>query len=119
MASAGGVDVPLQATMVDLGFAYKFVKNGRKLTPYVGAGGTYYLLDTKNSRQGRLQDEYGWYGLLGLDLPIGPRWVIYAEGMWRDAKAALKGDDLGFGSTVDQSINLNGPQVNLGIAFSW
>ena len=114
-----GSDFNLQMTTLDLGFTYNFLKDEWRLTPYVGGGGTYYLMDSTPDSQGRVEDEYGWYAVVGLDFPISKRWIIYVEGMWRDAKASIKGNDLGFEPTVDQSVNLNGPQVNLGIGFSW
>ena len=112
-------DFKFQASTWDLGFVYNFFKDGRKLTPYVGGGGTYYMLDSTPDSEGRLEDEYGWYGLVGLDLPIGKRFSVYLEGMWRDAKMTIKGDDFGLQGPVDIGVNLNGPQVNLGIAFTW
>lgn len=112
-------DFEFQATLLDLGFTYNFTKQGRKLTPYVGGGGTYYLLDSTPDSNARVGDEYGWYGVVGLDFPIAKRWDVYLEGMWRDAKMAIKGDDLGFGGPVDLGVSLNGPQVNLGISLAW
>jgi len=108
-----------QATTWDLGFVYNFFGDGRKLTPYVGGGGTYYMLDSSPDARARVNDEYGWYGIAGLDFPIGKRFAVYVEGMWRDAKMSIKGDDLGLGGPVDVGVNLNGPQVNLGLAFTW
>ena len=112
-------DFEFQATLLDLGFTYNFTKDGRKLTPYVGGGGTYYLLDSTPDSNGRVGDEYGWYGIAGLSLPIAKRWDLYVEGMWRDAKMTIKGDDLGLGGPVDLGVDLNGPQVNVGLAFAW
>lgn len=115
------LDAPFefQSTMLDLGFTYNFTKDGRRFTPYVGGGGTYYLLDSTPDSDGRVGDEYGWYGIAGLTLPIAKRWNVYVEGMWRDAKMTIKGDDLGLGGPVDVGVDLNGPQVNLGLAFTW
>ena len=108
-----------QATLLDLGFAYTFTKEGRRFTPYVGGGGTYYLLDSTPDSNGRVGDEYGWYGIAGLTLPIAKRWDVYVEGMWRDAKMTIKGDDLGIGGPVDVGVDLNGPQLNLGLSLRW
>lgn len=114
-----GESFDFQATTWDLGFVYNFFKDGRKLTPYVGGGGTYYMLDSTPDSRGRVGDEYGWYGVAGLDFPIGKQWAVYVEGMWRDAKMTIKGDDFGLDGPVDVGVNLNGPQVNLGLAFTW
>ena len=112
-------DFEFQATILDLGFKYNFTKDGRRLTPYLGAGGSYYLLDSTPDSKGRVGDEYGWHGIAGLSFPIAPRWNVYLEGMWRDAKMTIKGDDLGLGGPVDVGVDLNGPQINLGIALTW
>lgn len=114
-----GSDFNFQMTTLDLGFTYNFFRDDWKLTPYVGGGGTYFLLDSTPDSKGRIEDEYGWYGVVGLDLPIGKRWIVYVEGMWRDAKMTIKGNDLGFDPVVDLGVDLNGPQVNLGIGWHW
>ncbi len=118
---APGVEVPYSAVPLDFGFAYNFVKDTRKVTPYIGGGGTYYLLDADNDEVGRIDDEWGWYGVVGIDLPIGANWKLFIEAMYRDAEATLKGNDLGFGNptVVDAFFDLKGPAVNGGIAFTW
>lgn len=118
---APGVEIAYSAVPVDFGFAYNFVKDTRKVTPYIGGGGTYFLLDTDNNIQGRIEDEWGWYGIVGVDLPIGANWKVFLEGLYRDAEATLKGDNLGFGdpSEVDAFFDLRGPAVNFGVAFTW
>jgi hypothetical protein len=108
-----------QSTLVDLGFTYNFRKDGRAFTPFVGGGGTYYLLDSTPDSNGRINDEYGWYGLAGLDFMFAERWGAYVEGMWRDAKMTIRGDGFDFAGPVDVGVDLNGPQVNLGIKFAW
>jgi hypothetical protein len=108
-----------QSTLVDFGFSYNFRKDGRAFTPFVGGGGTYYLLDSTPDSNGRVNDEYGWYGLAGLDFMFAERWGAYVEGMWRDAKMTIRGDGFGIGGPVDVGVDLNGPQVNLGIKFAW
>ena len=118
---APGVELPYSAVPLDFGFAYNFVKDERKFTPYVGGGGTYYLLDTDNDSEGRIEDEWGWYGIAGLDFPIADKWKFFVEAMYRDVEATLKGDNLGFGdpSEVEAFFDLKGPVVNVGIAFYW
>lgn len=114
-----GQRVPFRAAIIDLGVAYNFVAGGGKITPYVGGGASFYVLDVDQDRQGRLDDEAGWYGLLGVEAPVSNNWVLYVEGMWREAEAQLKGNDLGFGSPVNQGFDMRGPTVNLGVAFRW
>ena len=109
-----------QSTLIDLGFSYNFRKDGRAFTPFVGGGGTYYLLDSTPDSHGRINDEYGWYGIAGLDFIFAERWGVYLEGMWRDAKMTIRGDGFGVGTgPTDLGVDLNGPQVNLGIKFAW
>jgi len=117
---APGFEVPYTAVPLDFGFAYNFVSN-KKVTPYIGGGGTYFLLDANNDEIGRIEDEWGWYAVAGLDLPIASNWKLFIEAMYRDAEATVKGDDLGFGnpSVTDAFFDLKGPAVNGGIAFTW
>lgn len=118
---APGVEIPYSAVPLDFGFAYNFISDQRKFSPYVGAGGTYFLLDADNDEQGRIEDEWGWYGVVGIDLPVGANWKVFIEGMYRDSEATLKGNDLGFDdpSVVEAFFDLKGPAVNGGIAFTW
>ena len=58
--------------------------------------------------------------IAGLDFPFADRWGVYLEGMWRDAKMTIRGDGFGVGTgPTDLGVDLNGPQVNLGIKFGW
>ena len=109
--------VTFSAAPLDFGFSYNFVKN--KFTPYLGIGGTFYYFDTDKDQYGRLDDEWGWYGLAGIDFPIGPNWKIYGEVMYRSVDARLKGDDLGFQPTVDEGFSFKGPAAQVGIAWAW
>ena len=112
-------DFEYQATTFDLGFTYNFRKQDRALTPFVGGGGSYFLLDSTPDSDGRINDEYGWYGIAGLDFPFADRWGVYLEGMWRDAKMTIRDDGLEPFGPTDVGVSLNGPQVNLGIKFFW
>lgn len=118
---APGVEIPYSAVPLDFGFAYNFISDQRKITPYVGGGGTYFLLDADDDGQGRIEDEWGWYGVVGLDVPVGANWKVFIEGMYRDSEATLKGNDLGLidPSEVEAFFDLKGPAVNGGIAFTW
>ena len=118
---APGVEIPYSAVPLDFGFAYNFIKDDRKVTPYIGGGGTYFLLDADNDEQGRIEDEWGWYGIVGIDFPIGGNWKIFLEGLYRDSEATLKGNDLNFASPseVEAFFDLKGPAANLGVAFTW
>ena len=112
-------DFEYQTTTFDLGFTYNFRKQERALTPFVGGGGTYFLLDSTPDSQGRINDEYGWYGIAGLDFPFASRWGAYLEGMWRDAKMTIRDDGLEPFGPTDVGVSISGPQVNIGIKFFW
>ena len=90
-----------------------------KVTPYLGFGGTYFLLDSKHESQRRIEDAWGYYGLAGIDLGLGSSsWGLFLEVMYRNGTASLKGDDLQF-SPVEIRFDLTGAVANLGLKYGW
>lgn len=91
-------------------------------SPFIGAGATYYLLD---SERAEVKDEVGFYGSFGAAFgdKVGPR--FFAEAVYRQAEGTLSfdPDDLGDLDDVDiddnVDIDLSGFSVNVGIAWSW
>jgi opacity protein-like surface antigen len=113
----------LRITAWDLGFTYNFgYSSGNKLNPYIGVGGT--LLSAELDRidndkeLGTLDDEFGYYVVGGLELPIAEHFALMGEVMYRQAKFEILGNDLGF-SGVKQVVDVQGVEGNIGIAFKW
>ncbi|MEE9561474.1 MAG: outer membrane beta-barrel protein [Thermoanaerobaculia bacterium] len=107
-------------TVLEFGVTYNFNSKGA-VAPYVGGGFSYYmfdLLEIDGPRAGEIKDEGGWYGLGGVEFALGETWGFFVEGMYRNVKATLKGDDLGF-QPVNTEVDMSGGAVNVGLKFKW
>lgn len=110
-AVVGGERFEIEATPIDLGLAYGF-PTGRA-TPYVGLGLSYVLLDVNAPE--RLEDEFGFYGVGGVQVDVGKYLAVWIEGLYRSFDATLTGDNLGF-ERVEDGIALSGVSVNGGLS---
>ena len=84
-ADAG--DLKLHASPLDVGLSFAFNPGGA-VRPYVGGGGSYYLLD---SNHGTVSDEVGYYAMGGVEfgsLSTGPH--FFAEAIYRDVTGTVK-----------------------------
>jgi hypothetical protein len=104
-------------TVLELGVAYNFNAKG-SIAPYVGGGFSYLLFDLDPPQLGEITDEGGFYALGGVEFAISETWGFFVEAMYRNSKATLKGDDLGF-QPVDHEVNMSGGAVNVGLKFNW
>jgi hypothetical protein len=107
-------DFELKAVPLEAGLAFKFAQNER-FTPYVGGGGGYYLLDTN---RGDIDDEAGWYAVLGADFQTRENLGIMVEGIYRGMEATVRGDDP---SDIigDVDVDFGGLGVNAGIVWTF
>lgn len=90
-----------RAIPLELGLLIPLVRESQRVTPYVGAGLGYYLLD--GDAPG-LDDELGAYGVLGADIWLGRRWGLSVEGGYRE---------------VGGNLDLSGPTFKAGLGFSF
>jgi hypothetical protein len=110
LARLGGADNPftdgLRAVPLDVGFRLDLARRDI-LNPYLGAGGSYVLLD---SDAGRVDDEVGWYVLAGVELG-----KLFLEGDYRRIEATVDPGPIRAGDLIDP-----GPRVGVdlsGFAF--
>jgi hypothetical protein len=89
-----------RATPLELGLLLP-LSSASRVTPYVGAGLGYYVI---NGSSAAAQDELGGYGALGIDIHLADRWGLSLEGAYREV-----GGSLGF----------DGPVFEAGIGFSF
>jgi hypothetical protein len=89
-----------RVTPLEFGLLLPF-SSASRVTPYVGAGLGYYLI---NGDSAAAQDELGGYGALGMDIHLGDRWGLSFEGAYRE---------------VDGSLGFGGPVFEAGIGFSF
>lgn len=86
------------------------------ITPYVGAGVGYYLLNGNEADDVRYQvdDQVGWYAAAGVEFALGQNAAIFGEALYRDVDGTVHEDSLeSIDSEVD--IDLSGLTVNAGI----
>jgi Outer membrane protein beta-barrel domain len=104
----GGQSVDVKAKPVDGGLRVNLLPGG-PLNPFVGAGATYYFLDTS---QGSIQSKTGIYGQAGLEFGgAGPRFFV--EALWRRMESHL---DL---ASFDTRTRFDGFAANAGFTWRW
>lgn len=89
-----------RAIPIELGLLFP-LSGASRVTPYLGAGLGYYLVDGSSADA---QDELGGYGALGMDIHLSDRWGLNLEGSYRE---------------MGGSLDLGGPafQAGLGVTF--
>lgn len=107
-------DFELKAVPLEAGLAFKFAENER-FAPYVGGGAGYYLLDTN---RGEIDDEAGWYAVLGADFKTSESLGFMVEGIYRGMEATVRDDDpddiIG-----DVDVDFGGLGVNAGLVWTF
>jgi hypothetical protein len=115
----GPVPFRLDAFPLEIGIAYNF-NRGASLNPYLGGGFGYYFLDIERlepDRTATIDDEFGWYGVLGIEVGFDEQWSLFLEGLYRNTKGEISGDGLDDIDTF--GLDLVGLAVNAGVLFSW
>jgi hypothetical protein len=107
-------DFEVSAIPLEAGVAFKFAE-GERFTPYVGGGVSYFLLDTS---EGDIDDETGWYAVVGADIKGSSGFGFMVEGIYRGMEATVRGDDPS-DIVGDVDIDLGGLGVNAGVVWSW
>lgn len=113
LESEPGGAFSLEAVPLDAGIAINFNRYGNA-NPFLGVGGSYYLLDTD---RGLIDDEFGWYAVAGLEVGVHERWAILFEALYRDVQAEVEGNDLGDITSIP--LDLGGGAANLGLMLRW
>jgi len=107
----------LEILPLEVGGRYNFVPDGR-VRPYAGAGVGYYILDTD---VGNVDDEGGYYGLLGLGFGNPEKANFFVEANYRRMEATVEEDPNdpfdfeGFDENV--AIDLDGLGFNVGVTW--
>lgn len=111
--ATGDDGVEVEAIPIEAGVAYNFAPH-LAVNPYVGAGVSYHLLD---SNEGSIDDEVGWYAVVGGEFGMTEGISFMGELMYRDVDGTV--EDLSDGLAVrdDVSADLSGFAVNLGAAW--
>ena len=114
-------DKGIQAIPLEAGLRFSFAP-GQTFRPHIGAGGSYFLLD---SDFGEVKDELGYYAVLGATIGDGEGADFLIEGTWRKVSAQVELDpeqlddidDIDVQEKAD--LDLDGVGVNLGVRWSF
>jgi opacity protein-like surface antigen len=114
----------------DVGLVVHLLEDRAPLMPYVGLGGSW--VGWELVEEGEFIDfgfnppevvvdsfladgsAFGFFWLVGIEIPLGSSASLYAEGRWRDADDELNKDFAGFGT-----FDLSGRSLSAGVAFSF
>ena len=100
---------------LDLGFRYHFAPDER-FRPYLGAGGTFVRLE---SELGELDDEAGWYAVVGLNSGDRYNADFFIEAMYRFIDEGSVKRVPGEPESVQPTVDVSGLGVNLGVTWRW
>lgn len=105
--------VKIQDIPIEAGVAFNFAPDN-PINPYVGAGVSYHLLD---SNVGNVDDEVGWYAVVGGEFGMTQGLSLMGEVMYRGVESTVK--DLSGGSFISDraNIDLSGFGANVGVAW--
>lgn len=121
----------LDIASLTAGLVFNILPSDSAVVPYVGAGGGFYFwtlteegdfIDFGDSQGPTIFTDFfedegealGWYWLVGLEVPLGAQWAVFAEGRWQTVEDELSGDFAGFGD-----IDLSGRQIAAGASWKF
>lgn len=119
----------LDVSALTAGLVFNLTPPDAAIVPYLGAGGGFYLWNLTEDGDfidfadplgpsiftTRFEDEgeaLGWYLLAGIEVPVGARWSLFAEGRWHTVEDELSGDFAGLGD-----LDLSGRQITGGASW--
>lgn len=108
-------DFEVRAIPLEAGLSFKFAESER-FSPYIGGGASYFMLDTN---RGEIDDEVGWYGVVGADIGAPNGLSFMAEAIYRNVEATVTDEeDLTDPDIEDEvAFDLGGIGVNLGLVW--
>lgn len=109
-------DFEVSAIPIEAGIAFKFAQDAR-VSPYLGGGAGYYMLDTSEFD---IDDELGWYAVAGADIGGGSSGLGFnVEAIYRSMEATVREDADGRPGDIDEEVDLDlgGVGLNAGVVF--
>jgi outer membrane protein with beta-barrel domain len=115
-SDTGPRDFELRMTPFEAGLAFKFAQND-SVSPYVGGGAGYYFLKTN---RGNVDDEVGYYAVLGTDFTRPSGLGFNIEGIYRSMEATVTDRSLTNPAFQDKTkIQLGGLGVQGGLVWKF
>jgi opacity protein-like surface antigen len=110
----GRNDFEIKMLPLEAGLAFKFAP-GDRFSPYIGGGAGYYLLDTN---RGEVDDEVGYYAVLGANFTGVSGLGFNVEGIYRSMEATVTGNSITNPNIRDRTkIQLGGLGVQGGLVW--
>lgn len=120
-----GDDVTLEVTPLEIGLTM-MISSESGANVYIGGGGGYYMLESDleladgTSVETDVDDEWGWYALAGLEIPMTDNLLLIGEAIYRQVEGTIKEDDPDLDNiTDDYSLDLAGFGANVGVVFKF
>lgn len=113
------LDFELQAIPLEAGLAFNFLESGA-WSPYAGGGASYMMLD---SDEVEIDDEVGFYGVLGSDFGMRDNLNFMVEAIYRNMEAKVDRDPRNLSGIDDvtleeeSTVELGGFGVNAGVSW--
>jgi len=120
----------LEIAWLDLGVLFHLLSDRAAVMPYLGGGVSVAgwelveegeFIDFGVSPPEVIRDvfsakseEFGYFLLAGLEVPVSDRVALFAEALWRDAEAELGQDFAGFGA-----LDLSGYSISAGVSVGF
>jgi hypothetical protein len=89
----GSPAIEAEVTPIEVGMTYN-LSNRDDFMIYLGGGGGYYMMEATvdvgaGGRDADIDNEWGWYGLAGVEIRLASSLHLFAEGMYRSVDAAV------------------------------
>ncbi len=116
----------IEGVPLDFGLAYNF-KQDEEINPYIGLGGTYLSIKPDQGALGlevdasrpHSQEEFGYYGEVGIEFRASERFSVFIEGLYRQVKGEVRGRNLNTDPNRDFEVDFAGASANIGILFRY
>lgn len=107
-------DFAVRALVPELGVSFDFLPD-ETFRPYLGVGGSYYVLDDSRFE---VDDEVGFYGAAGFSVGSESA-AFFAEAIYRSVEATVVDDDLTDEFELDREValDLDGLSFNAGVRW--
>jgi outer membrane protein W len=111
---SSGDDFKLRVIPLEAGLQYKFNPDSN-FSPYLGGGASYFLLDTN---RGNIDDELGWFAMVGAEIKTQHSFGIMLEGIYRSVESTVRDDENGDTTVSDKvDVQLRGFGANAGLIW--